>query len=59
MTGFRNDLKQIRSYLLLWFTQLVLGLGSNAAFLFAVLWMMGIGVCLLFRCDQHIRKLEE
>ncbi len=31
--------------------------GSGAAFLFAVLWLMGIGVCLLFRCDKHIWKL--
>ena len=34
------------------------GKGSGAAFLFAVLWLMGIGVCLLFRSDRHIRKLE-
>ena len=33
--------------------------GSGAAFLFAVLWLMGIAVCLLFRGDPHIRKLEE
>lgn len=32
--------------------------GSGAAFLFAVLWLMGIGVCLLFRGDKHIWKLE-
>ena len=32
--------------------------GSGAAFLFAVLWLMGIGICLLFRGDRHIRKLE-
>lgn len=35
------------------------GKGSGAAFLFAVLWLMGIGVCLLFRGDRHIRNLEE
>lgn len=35
------------------------GKGSGAAFLFAVLWLMGIGVCLLFRGDRHIWKLEE
>ena len=35
------------------------GKGSGAAFLFALLWLMGIAVCLLFRSDTHIRKLEE
>ena len=35
------------------------GKGSGAAFLFAVLWLMGIGVCLLFRGDKHIRRLED
>ena len=35
------------------------GKGSGAAFLFAVLWIMGIGICLLFRGDKHIRGLEE
>ena len=35
------------------------GKGSGAAFLFAFLWVMGIVVCLLFRGDKHIRKLEE
>ena len=35
------------------------GKGSGAAFLFAVLWLMGIAVCLVFRTDQHIWKLEE
>ena len=35
------------------------GKGSGAAFLFAILWVMGIVVCLLFRGDQHIRRLEE
>ena len=34
------------------------GKGSGAAFLFAVLWLMGIAVCLLFRSDRHIRALE-
>ena len=33
--------------------------GSGAAFLFAVLWLAGIAVCLIFRVDGHIRKLEE
>ena len=28
MKTFRNDLKEMRSYLLLWFTQLISGLGS-------------------------------
>ena len=35
------------------------GQGSGAAFLFAVLWLMGVGVCLLFRGDKYIWKLEE
>ena len=35
------------------------GKGSGAAFLFAILWVMGIVVCLLFRGDRHIRRLEE
>ena len=35
------------------------GKGSGAAFLFAILWVMGIVVCLLFRGDTHIRRLEE
>lgn len=34
------------------------GKGSGAAFLFAVLWLMGICVCLVFRADKHIWKLE-
>lgn len=34
------------------------GKGSGAAFLFAVLWLMGIGVCMIFRGDKHIWKLE-
>ena len=34
------------------------GKGSGAAFLFAVLWLAGIGVCLIFRADKHIRELE-
>lgn len=33
--------------------------GSGAAFLFAVLWLMGVGVCLLFRGDKNIWKLEK
>lgn len=35
------------------------GKGRGAAFLFAVLWLMGIVVCMIFRADQHIRKSEE
>ena len=35
------------------------GKGSGAAFLFAILWVMGIAVCLLFRGDRHIRSLDE
>jgi len=35
------------------------GKGSGASFLFAFLWLMGIGVCLLFRGDRHIWKLEK
>ena len=35
------------------------GKGSGASFLFAVLWLMGIVVCLIFRADKHIRKLEK
>ena len=34
------------------------GKGSGAAFLFAVLWLLGITVCLLFRGDPQIRNLE-
>jgi len=34
------------------------GKGSGAAFLFAVLWLAGILVCLIFRVDKHIRELE-
>ena len=36
-----------------------LGKGSGAAFLFAILWVMGMVVCLLFRGDKQIRRLEE
>ena len=35
------------------------GKGSGAAFLFAVLWLAGIAVCLIFRADKHIWKLEK
>ena len=35
------------------------GKGSGAALLFAILWLMGIGVCLLFRGNRHIWKLEK
>ena len=34
------------------------GKGSGAAFLFAVLWLMGVGVCLLFRGDPHIWTMD-
>lgn len=34
------------------------GKGSGAAFLFAVLWLMGIAVCMIFRADKNIWKLE-
>ncbi len=34
------------------------GKGSGAAFLFAVLWLMGIGVCLRFLGDKRIQRLE-
>ena len=35
------------------------GKGSGAAFLFAILWMIGIATCLIFRRDRHIWALEE
>lgn len=35
------------------------GKGCGAAFLFAVLWLAGIAVCLIFRADKHIWKLEK
>ena len=35
-----------------------IGKGSGAAFFFCVLWIMGIGVCLLFRSDKAIWKVE-
>ena len=35
------------------------GKGSGAAFLFAILWVMGIVVCLLFRGNKHIWRLEK
>ncbi len=34
------------------------GKGSGAALLFAVLWLSGIIVCLIFRADTQIRRLE-
>lgn len=34
------------------------GKSSGAAFFFAVIWLAGVGVCLLFRGDKHIRQLE-
>lgn len=34
------------------------GKGSGAAFLFAVLWLMGVGVCLVFRGDKRIWEME-
>lgn len=33
--------------------------GSGAAFLFAVLWLSGMVVCMVFRKDKHIWKLEQ
>lgn len=33
------------------------GKGSGAAFLFAILWLAGVGVCMVFRTDRHIWKL--
>lgn len=35
------------------------GKGSGAAFLFAVLWLLGIAVCLIFKADKHIWKLDD
>ncbi len=35
-----------------------LGKGSGAALLFAVLWLMGVGVCLVFRGDKRIWDME-
>lgn len=35
------------------------GKGSGAAFFFAVIGVMGVAVCLLFRKDRHIWRLEE
>ena len=35
------------------------GKGSGAAFLFAVLWIMGIGICVLFLRNKQIRRLEK
>ena len=34
------------------------GKGSGAACLFAILWIIGIGTCLVFRKDRHIWALE-
>lgn len=34
------------------------GKGSGAAFLFALLWLAGIGVCMVFRADRHIWGME-
>ena len=34
------------------------GKGSGAAFLFGVLWLAGVAVCLIFRADEHIWKLD-
>lgn len=34
------------------------GKGSGAAMLFALLWLAGMGVCLVFRGDKHIREIE-
>lgn len=35
------------------------GKGSGAAFLFAVLWLAGVFVCLIFRADRRIWDMEE
>lgn len=35
------------------------GKGSGAACFFAVLWLLGIGVCLCFRADREIWRLEQ
>ncbi|MBR5868652.1 MAG: MFS transporter [Clostridia bacterium] len=35
------------------------GKGSGAALCFGVLWLLGIGVCLFFKGDRSIKKLEE
>lgn len=35
------------------------GKGSGAAFFFAVIGVMGVAVCLFFRRDRHIWRLEE
>ncbi|MBQ8641739.1 MAG: MFS transporter [Clostridia bacterium] len=35
------------------------GKGSGAAFCFAVIWALGVGICLLFRSNRHIRELEK
>ena len=34
------------------------GKGSGAAMLFALLWLAGIGVCLIFRRDREINKIQ-
>lgn len=34
------------------------GKGSGAAFFFGALWIMGVGVCLLFRKDKAIWRME-
>lgn len=34
------------------------GKGSGASALFALLWLMGIGVCLIFRRDREINKIQ-
>lgn len=34
------------------------GKGAGAAALFMVLWLVGLATCLVFRCDRHIRQLE-
>ena len=35
------------------------GKGSGAAMLFALLWLVGIATCLIFRRDRHIWALEK
>ncbi len=34
------------------------GRGSGTALLFAVLWLAGIAVCMIFRADRVIWRLE-
>ena len=38
MKNYMNDLKEMRSYLLLWFTQMISGLGSAMTAYALVIW---------------------